>query len=222
MLELNKIYLGDCLNVMKDIPNNYCAAVVTDLPYNEVNRDTNGLRNIDKGCADVADFNINDVLEEMWRVCKGSFYLFCGFGQISDIHNFFRSKGLGTRLIIWEKTNPSPMNGETTWLSGIEPCVFAKKKGATFNYHCKNTVIKMPIAKPTGHPTPKPITLMGELILASTNENEIILDPFIGGGTTGIAAIRTNRKFIGIEKEEKYFDIANKRITAETSQLSLF
>lgn len=181
MIELNEIYLGDSLELLPQIPDKFADAIVTDLPYNEINRETNGLRKIDKGNADIADFNLNDALEEMWRVCKGSFYLFCGFGQISDIHKFFRYKGLGTRLIIWEKTNPSPMNGETTWLSGIEPCIFAKKAGATFNGHCRNTVIRKPIAAQTGHPTPKPINLMGELILASTNEGDVVLDPFMGG-----------------------------------------
>jgi DNA modification methylase len=72
------------------------------------------------------------------------------------------------------------------------------------------------------HPTEKPVGLLRYLIRTYTNENDVVLDNTMGSGSTIIASIRENRQYIGIEKEEKYFDIANKRIAAETSQLSLF
>jgi len=62
------------------------------------------------------------------------------------------------------------------------------------------------------HPTQKPLQLLNRIVLATTNEGDIILDPFMGSGTTGVAAVINNRKFIGIEKEKEYFDLANKRI----------
>lgn len=222
MVNLNNIYLGDCLNVMQNMSDNSVDCLLTDIPYDGVNRETNGLRNLDKGKADILEFDIVNYLEHLFRIVKGSFYLFCGFGQISPIHNFFKEKGLNTRLIIWEKSNPSPMNGETTWLSGVEPCVFCKKPNATFNLHCANTVIKEKIAEPTGHPTPKPINLMRKLVLASSNENDIIFDPFMGGGTTCVAAIKEKRRYIGVEKDEQFFEIAKKRIEQELSQPTLF
>ena len=221
-METNVIYNEDCILGMQKIPDNSIDCVVTDVPYNGVNRKSNGLRNLDKSVADSAVFDLQGSLEQMYRVCKGSFYIFCGFGQISDIHKFFNDRGLSTRLIIWEKTNPSPMNGEFIWLSGIEPCVFARKEGATFNLHCANTVLRYPVAESTGHPTPKPVNLFGKLIQASSNVGDVILDPFAGGGTTAIACNRIKRKYILFEKDKEYYDIARRRIDLEERQLSLF
>ena len=100
------------------------------------------------------------------------------------------------------------MNGQHLWLSSIEPCVFARKNGAIFNEHCASPVWRLPTEPKEFHPTAKPIRLMEIQINASTNENDIVLDPFMGSGTTGIASMNLKRKFIGIEREQKYFDIA--------------
>lgn len=228
MMQYNTIELCDCLEYMRNIEKNGVDCICTDIPYNEVNRKSNGLQchgytiRFDHGNADGAQIDLNAVLDEMWRVCRGSFYIFCGLGQISQINSFFRDKKTGTRLIVWEKTNPLPINGEHIWLSGIETCVFAKKSGATYNYRCRNTVLRYPIAKNEGHPTTKPVNLMRELIRASTNENDIVLDTFLGSGTTAVAAIQEKRRFLGCEIEKKYFDIAKARIDKELSQSLLF
>ena len=129
---------------------------------------------------------------------------------------------LSTRLLIWEKTNPSPMNGDKIWLSGIECCVFGKKSGATFNEFCKNVVFRYPSGERNIHPTQKPVTLIRRLILASSNEQDTILDPFMGSGTTAIACIKEHRHFIGFEMNNEYFDKAVRRIKAEQAQLTLF
>ena len=110
------------------------------------------------------------------------------------------------------KTNPSPMNGQVIWLSGIECCVYGKKKNATFNEHCKNTVFRFPTVKGKLHPTQKPINLMKYLIEVSSNENDIVLDPFMGSGSTGVACLNTNRNFIGIEINAKFYETAKNRI----------
>ena len=72
----------------------------------------------------------------------------------------------------------------------------------------------------TKHPTEKPETLLNRIILLGSNENEVVLDPFLGSGTTGVVAVQTNRKFIGIEISKEYFDIASQRI--EQSKNNLF
>jgi len=104
------------------------------------------------------------------------------------------------------------MNGQHIWLSGIEYCIYGKKKNAVFNEHCKNTVFKFPTVRGKLHPTMKPVGLMEKLILASTNEGETVLDFTTGSGSTGVACLNTNRDFIGIELDKTYFDIAEKRI----------
>ena len=224
MLERDKIYLGDCLELMKDIPDKSIDCVLTDIPYNECNRIDNGLRNLDKSKADIGDFDLEELTSLLCDKTKGSIYMFCGINQVSEIRKTMTAKGLSTRVIVWEKTNPSPMNGDVIWLSGIELCVFGKKKGATYNYHCKNTVLRYPCGSGKVHPTQKPVNLFRELILASTKEGDVILDPFIGSGTTAVAAIKENRHFIGMELNKEYYDIACERVNKEREEIenSLF
>ena len=206
------LYNGDCLDLMKEIPNGSVDLVLTDIPYGEVNRKSNGLRNLDKGKADIVTFDLKELTETLCDKTGGSIYMFCGTEQVSTIRATMIEKGLSTRLCIWEKTNPSPMNGQVIWLSGIECCVYGKKKNATFNEHCKNTVFRFPTVKGKLHPTQKPIDLMKYLIEVSSNENNTVLDPFLGSGSTGVACVNTNRNFIGIELDKNYFDIAKCRI----------
>lgn len=211
-MELNKIYNMDCLEGMKKIEDKSIDMILTDIPYGEVNRKSNGLRNLDKGKADIVTFSLDDLVKEFCRVVKGSIYIFCGTEQVSSIRKLLVDNKMSTRLIIWKKTNPSPMNGDKIWLSGIECCVFGKLPKATFNLHCKNTVIEYPCGRNKIHPTQKPVKMFEDLICASSNSGDIILDPFIGSGTTAIACMNTNRKFIGFEKDKKYFDTCVGRV----------
>lgn len=207
-----ELYKGDCLEVMKTIPDNSVDLVLTDIPYGEVNRKSSGLRKLDKGCADLVSFDMDKMLNHIIRVCKGSVYIFCGIEQVSKIKRTLVDNKFSVRLIVWEKTNPSPMNGNRIWLSGVECCVYGKVPKATFNGHCRNTVLRFPCGKSKIHPTQKPIGLFEDLIKVSSNENNIVLDPFMGSGTTGVACKNLNRNFIGIELDEKYFKIAKERI----------
>lgn len=147
------------MEYMGEVNDNSFSLTLTDIPYGEVNRDSNGLRSLDKNIADVMTFNLNDFLNEVYRVTSGTIIIFCGKEQISLIHKFFsekQAKKLGTvRQLIWEKSNPSPMNGQYIYLSGIENAVWFKKKGGTFNAKCKNTVFKYPCGRSKLHPTEK-------------------------------------------------------------------
>lgn len=212
---INKIICADCLEAMKEIPDKSVDLVLTDIPYGEVNRQSNGLRLLDKGNADIVGFNLQNMIDELLRICVGSLYIFCGWSQLPIIKNTFIKNGLSTRVIIWEKTNPSPMNGDYIWLSGIEPAVYGKRKNATFNEHCKNTVLRYSSGNSKSHPTQKNIKLFQELIKISSNKTDLILDPFLGSGTTAVAAKQLNRNFIGIEISEKYCNIANQRLRQE-------
>ena len=196
--------------------------IITDIPYNECNRQSNGLRKLDKDKADVGDFDIIDLTKNLCDKTKGSIYMFCGINQVSTIRQTMMNEGLSTRIIVWEKTNPSPMNGNKIWLSGIELCVFGKKSKATFNLHCKNTVLRYPCGVNKIHPTQKPIALMSYIVNASTKEGDTVLDPFMGSGTTAIACIREKRNFIGFELNKEYYEKACKRIQLEMAQPSLF
>ena len=211
-----KLLQGDCMELMNNIPNESIDLVLTDIPYNKVNRKDNGLRKLDKENADVLTFDLQEFLEQIYNKTKSTIIIFCGKEQVSLIHSFFnekQKKGKGTvRQLIWEKTNPSPMNGQYIYLSGVENAIWFKKRGGTFNAHCKNTVFKYPIGRSKLHPTEKNHLLLQELILDNSNENDLILDPCMGSGSTGVVALQNNRNFIGMELDENYFAIAKNRI----------
>lgn len=204
---------GDCLELMKEIPDNGIDFTLTDIPYDAVNRKSNGLRNLDKGAADECTFDLVEFLDEVYRVTKNSICVFCGKEQFSTIYAYFAEKKGTVRPIVWEKSNPSPMNGQYIYLSGVEFAVWFKKSGANvFNAHCKNTVFKYPNGRSKLHPTEKNHELLKELILDNTNFGNIVFDPCMGSGSTGVACVNTDRSFIGIELNEQYFEIAKLRI----------
>lgn len=205
------LYGGNCMSILPRLPKVHC--LIADIPYGEVNGHRNGLQRMDKGLADVTTFDLGEWLTLVDRVVTGSVYVFCGHQQISTIMTFLRERHYSTRLLTWEKTNPCPMNGQYLWLSGTEMICYGKRRGATFNGHCRNTVLEYPQSgNRSGHPTEKPVTLLKDLISVSTNPGDIVLDTCMGSGSTGVAAILTGRRFLGIEKYLLWFEIAAKRI----------
>ena len=214
--------LGDCLELMKNIPDGSVDLVLTDIPYGECNRNDNGLRNLNKENADIETFNLQEFLIKVYRVTKGTIVVFCGQHQFSEIKNFFQEKqdkNKGTvRQLVWRKTNPSPMNGKHIYLSGIENAVWFKKRGGVFNANCKNTVFDYPCGRSKLHPTEKNHDLLKELIFDNSNEGDIVFDPCMGSGSHGLVAVENNRHFIGIELDEGYFNIAKKRIEEAQGQ----
>ena len=217
MNEVNKMFNDNCMNILPTMAENSVNLTLTDIPYGEVNRADNGLRTLSKGGADELTFNINDFLEELYRVTSGTIIIFCGKQQMSNIHRFFQEKQdkhQGTvRQLIWEKSNPSPMNGQHIYLSGIENAVWFKKRGSTFNAHCKNTVFKYPCGRSKIHPTEKNHDLLKELILDNSNENEIVFDPCCGSGAHLLVAKENKRQYLGIEIDKEWFEIAQNRIS---------
>lgn len=211
-IESNRVYNVDCIAGMKKLKGKSVDLILTDIPYTVVNRRSNGLRVLNKESADIGNFDLKKFLRECTRVVKGSVYIFCSTEQVSLIREFLVMAGMSTRLIIWEKTNPSPMNGEYIWLSGIELCVYGKFKGAVFNEKCKNSVLRFPNGRSKFHPTEKPVNLFKYLVEVSSNAGDLVLDPCIGSGTTAVACLEKNRKFIGFELNKKYYKYCNSRI----------
>ena len=131
--------------------------------------------------------------------------------------------------ITWQKTNPPPNLACKTFTHSTETILWAKKdlkKGKyTFNYSLMKelnnnkqmkdvwtTSLTKPSEKKNGrHPTQKPLEILERIILASTNENDLILDPFCGSSTTGIAAAKLKRNYIGIDNEKEYLDLSIRR-----------
>ena len=217
-----QLHNNDCMSVFPQMEDNSVNLTLTDIPYDEVNRKSGGLRNLDKSHADIITFPLDDFIDEVVRVTSGSIYIFCGSVQVSHIRDRLIEHKLSVRHCIWEKTNPSPMNGQHIWLSSIENCVFAKKSGATFNEHCQSAVWRCSVERYKDHPTPKPVKLMTRLIEASSNVGDTVFDPCMGSGAVGVAAKQCGRDFIGVEMNQGYYDLTEKRINDVTESVLSF
>lgn len=224
------LYLGDCLDVLPTVGG--ADAAVMDPPYEQsaagpgrshfgmsLNKfDSAGYKSI------VAGFDYEAVFGAIEKVVKPfNMFCFCSNKQISSIMAFHEKKGRSTNLVVWHKINAAPFaNG--VWRGDIEYCVHARETGSVFvgNAEQKKKVSEFPLVVDDAHPTVKPLGLIGKYVRICSESGQTILDPFMGSGTTGVAAVKAGRKFIGIELEPKYFDLACKRVSEALKQTDLF
>ena len=215
--ESGMIFNADCMEIMSSIKQGVFDVTLTDIPYDMVNRADNGLRNLDKSHADILTFNLDNFLNEIYRLTKGTIIIFCGNEQYSTIYDYFSTKSAAkegtTRQIIWHKTNPSPMNGQYIYLSATENAVWFKKRGATFNAHCKHNVFEFPTGRSKIHPTEKNHELIKDLILDNSNESDIIFDPCAGSLAHCLVAKENGRRYVGCELNKEYFDSGIERLS---------
>lgn len=217
--------LGDCLEVMKHIPNNSIDLIATDPPY-EISKKNNfktmGRRGIDFGDWDI-DFDqlgwIDKIADKVSG--DGSVVVFNAWRNLGDIASHLEKNGFIVKDILrWVKDNPMPRNRDRRYIVDYEFALWAVKKKSKWVFNRLNESydrpeFRYPIVsgkEKTLHPTQKPVALMRDIILRHSNENDLILDPFMGSGTTGVACSNLNRNFIGIELDENYFNIARERI----------
>lgn len=217
---MSDLILGDCIEEMVKIPENFVDLTLTDIPYSEVSKNgeerakySGQLRNLNKENADIETFNLNEFLEEVYRITNGSIIIFCGQEQFSSIFSFFSKKDGSTRQLIWAKTNPSPMNGQHIYLSGTENAIWFKKRGAVFNAHCKKNVFSFSCGRSKLHPTEKNHELLKELILDNSNFGDLVFDPCMGSGSHLLVSRNEGRKVLGIKINEEYFKIAEERLS---------
>ena len=207
---------------MTDIPDKSIDLVVTDPPYDIHAGKGGGAFGNCQAYSDI-EFMSNGfsetVLDELCRVMKSiNIYLFCSQKQIMPLLEYFvKRKKCNWNLISWHKTNPMPACNNK-YLTDTEYILFFREKGVKIlgEFKTKFTYYVTPLnqgdKKRYGHPTIKPEFIVRNLILNSSTENDTVLDPFMGSGTTGVACINTDRRFIGIEKNEEYFEIAQQRL----------
>ena len=204
---------------MKEIEAGSVDFVLTDIPYGAVSRDSNAIRKFDKEAADIETFSLDLFLPMVYDLSKTGVCIFCGKEQFSDVFRYFAEKPGTTRAIIWEKSNPSPVNGQHTYLSGVELAVWFKRRGAkTFNAFCKNTVFKFPTGRSKLHPTEKNHSLLEGILLDNTNDGDVVLDPCMGSGSTWLVCMKNGRRFVGIEIKENYYNIAANRLREHAAQ----
>ena len=123
------------------------------------------------------------------------------------------------RFLEWIKTNPQPRNSKVNYLTNCREIALLgiKKSNPTFNSEYDNAIYEYPFPSGKGriHPTQKSLPLFKDLVIKHSNKNDVVLDPFMGSGTTCVACIETNRQYIGIERDEKYYKSAKKRINSQ-------
>lgn len=250
-LKTDVILRGDCIEVLKGLPDKSVDMVFADPPYNLqlggdlLRPDNSKVDAVDDDWDKFDSFAAYDAFTRAWlgecrRVLKdeGSLWV------IGSYHNIFR---LGSAMqdlgfwvlndIIWRKSNPMPNFKGTRFTNAHETLIWAAKsreqKRYTFNYDAlkafnEDTQMRSDwtLALCTGnerlkndngdkaHPTQKPEALLHRVLLSASRVGDVVLDPFFGTGTTGAAAKRLGRHFIGIERDETYAKLAEKRIKA--------
>ena len=221
--------LGDCLEILKDIPDKSIDLVVIDPPYDFMSKHYGKSYSEDGAFGslgrtyhkelesnDIITGINEDVLQELIRVMKKvNIYIWCSKEQILKYINFFKNYNMD--LLTWHKTNPVP-TCSNKYLSDTEYILFFREKGVKIygTYATKKKYYVTPTNKEDKklykHPTIKPLEIIENLIINSSQENDTILDCFMGSGTTGAACKKLSRNFIGIELDSKYFNIAKERI----------
>lgn len=216
----------DCLDFLKGVPDKSIDLVVMDPPYEfhsgngggafgRENRSYHGelynSGNLDKGIT-------NDVLEELWRVMKKpNIYIWCNKNQFRQYLNFFEERGCTTDILTWHRSNPVP-TCNNKYLSDTDYILFFRKGVNVYgSYKTKHKYYVTPTNKADkqkwGHPTIKPLEIIENLVTNSSQEGDVVLDPYMGSGTTGVAAKKLGRDFVGCEIDPKYFEVAKTRIS---------
>lgn len=239
MFELNNIYNQDAVLGLKQIQEESINLIVADPPYvisKESNFHTmkdrkNARTGTNFGEWDI-DFDNSQWITESFNVLKpgGSLIVFNDFKKASVVVDIATKAGyIYKDTLIWKKTNPMPRNRDRRYIPDVEMLIWFVKPGK-WTYNRQNEKYEssiLPFAVESGggfkryHPTQKPVKLIEYLLSIHSNDGDIVLDPFMGSGTTAIAAMNTNRNFIGFELDKNYYDICINRIK-EKGKTNLF
>ena len=234
-MKYNKIYNGDCIELCEELNDNSIDCVITSPPYFNSNKKYqrgSGFhysQDIGEPLFVIQDFFecIKDKLKDDGIICLnlGFSYGETGVMRPFDILERLRKKNgyFVNDILIWHKNNPIPLQNRLT--NAIE-YIFILSKQPQIKYQTKeytHNVFKFPVDKGNGvHSAVFPLELPKICLEHFTKENDLILDPFMGSGTTALACVNMNRNYIGFEINQSYIDFAEKRILNESSQKSLF
>ena len=218
-----ELYQGDCLELMKDIPDGSINLIITDPPYVIETKGAGIYKQQDKQYIRELDSMKNgfseQILDEICRIMSRiNVYFFCSQKQIIPLLDYFVLKRkCNWNILCWHKSNPVPACANK-YLSDTEYILFFRERGVKIygEFKTKFTYYVTPLnqkdKKQYQHPTVKPIGIIENLIINSSNPGDLVLDPFMGSGTTGVACVNTGRDFIGMELDKQYFEIAKRRI----------
>jgi site-specific DNA-methyltransferase (adenine-specific)/modification methylase len=228
------IKMGDSRLLIKNLPDKSIDLILTDPPYNLSGYSTGNMElswrktiNNDLAEWDMNSFDPKEWLSEFKRVLKptGNIFAFTSYNLLGKWHEVFDPEFTTFQYMVWHKTNPVPKIRRAGFLNSCELIICVWDKGHTWNFTKQNDMhnfIQTPICmgnerlKNPGHPTQKPVKILEHIIRIASNEGDIVLDPFMGVGSTGVAAANLKRKFIGFELEKEYFELAEKRLNTQS------
>lgn len=224
------ILRADSRDIIKRIPDNSIDLILTDPPYNLGKHSTGNIplpgrsaMNNDVAEWDMIDFSPEEWADEFVRILKptGNLFIFTSYNQLGRWYNCLDHKFDTSNFMIWHKTNPAPKIFKAGFLNSCEMIFTCWNKKHTWNFISQaemHNFLESPICmRPERlsnpkHPTQKPVSILKKMIRIASNEDDIIFDPFMGVGSTGVAALELDRRFIGVEIDESYFNAAQRRI----------
>jgi site-specific DNA-methyltransferase (adenine-specific) len=221
------LYLGDCMDILPTLDK--VDAVITDPPYSDATHN-NAKSNKSGFGAKAIDFKaidfkaIDSLLTACSKLCDGWVIANMDWRHIAALefekHNYFELIRFG----VWVKTNPMPQISADRPANGWDGIayIYPKNKKKSWNGGGSHGNWISSVVTNGDHPTGKPVEMVLSWVNKFTQQNQAILDPFMGSGTTGVAAVQMGRKFIGIEREPKYFEIACKRIEDAQRTFDMF
>lgn len=225
---------GDCLERMKEIQRGIVDMVLTDPPY-ELSKSKGGgmmgggrkfMKQVrDAGMIDgINTYSFLDACLALFSVKQRFCGVFtCSNKQVIEYISWAEVNGFQYGIGVWQKTNPAPLCN-CKYLNDVEYWIYIKgsKSKILGSYASKSMVYTSKVNKSDkaefGHPTCKPVEFMEKFIVNHTESGCVVIDPFMGSGTTGVSCHNLNRKFIGIEMDDNYYEIARDRILNTTEK----
>jgi site-specific DNA-methyltransferase (adenine-specific) len=223
--EFVTLYHGDCFELMPTLETGSIDCVITDPPYSERTHKNAKKNDSDKGYAVKAvhfdSFTYEDMrnaFDEMTRLTKAWIVATVDYRYAFEFEDNPPEGMTQKRIGMWVKNNPMPQVSGDRPTQGWEAISYLHKSGirSKWNGGGLHGNYVSNLATPTGHPTPKPITMVSSFVERFSNVGELILDPFAGGGTTLLAARNLGRKVIGIEKDEQYCELIANRLSQQS------
>ena len=224
----------DCFSALKNIPDHSVNLILTDPPYNIAKYSTGNIKfewrsdiNNDLAEWDLKELRPADLIQEFKRILKpdGNIFIFCSYNMIGEYHKVFDPEFDTFQFMVWHKTNPVPNFRKSSFLNSCELIIGCWNKGHTWNFTSQaemHNFIESSICMGSErvknsegknlHPTQKPVKVLEKIIKIASNENDIVLDCFSGVGSTGEAALKNNRRYIGIEIDKGYIEATKMRL----------
>lgn len=225
-----KLYKGNAYTLIDELIKNNIKVnhIITDPPYNISHENNFNTLKCPRQGVDFGEWDKNfDLFSWIPKYEKildknGSMIVFCSYRYMSFIIKTMEESNLEVKdILVWRKANPMPRNIERRYVQDMEFAIWAVKKGAKWVFnklegkpYMRSMFETSTVAgiEKVGHPTQKSLKLMQDIIKIHTNKNDVVIDPFMGSGSTGVACLNLDRKFIGVELNTDFFKLAVKRM----------